>query len=307
MRAIQAKSYGGPEVLELVDLPIPSPVPGEVLLRVAAAGTNPVDWKARAGYVPHWFDDGPYVWGWDVSGVVEALGAGVTEFNVGDEVFGMPRFPDLAGAYAEYVTAPAAHLAHKPPALDHVHAAGLPLAGLTALQILDIVDVTAGQRVLVAAAAGGVGHLAVQLAKDRGAYVLGTARAVNHDFLRSIGVDEPIDYTTVDVGATVREVDVVLDGVGDESLLATVAPGGVIVPIPGGVSESFGSAAKEAGVRAVGHLVKPDGPGLARLAQLAQAGRLRVEIDQVLPLAEAAKAHQLLAGNRTRGKIVLSV
>src|SRR5438309_2614814 len=144
--------------------------------------------------------------------------------------------------------------------------------------------VTAGQRVLVTAAAGGVGHLTVQLAKERGAYVLGTAREVNHGFLRGLGVDEPIDYTTVDVAATVRDVDVVIQGVLDDSLVATLRPGGVIVPLPGGVPDTLAAAAEAAGVRAVGHVVTPDGPGLARLVALADAGRLHVEVSQVLPL-----------------------
>jgi NADPH:quinone reductase-like Zn-dependent oxidoreductase len=218
----------------------------------------------------------------------------------------MPRFPALAGGYAEYVAAPAAHVIHKPDRLDHVQAAALPLAGLTALQIIDLAGIRAGQRVLVTAAAGGVGHLAVQLAKERGAHVLGTARAANHDFLRDLGVDEPIDYTAVDVPATVRDVDVVLDAVGDDALLATVRPGGAVVWIAGGAPDTLKTAADAAGVRVIGHLVQPDAPGLARLLDLYEAGRLRVEIARVLPLAEVATAHELLATNRTRGKIVLS-
>ncbi|GII23998.1 NADP-dependent oxidoreductase [Planosporangium mesophilum] len=307
MRAIQAKSYGGPEVLELVDLPVPVPGPDEVLVRVVAAGTNPVDWKARAGYVSDWFGGGPYIWGWDVSGVVESVGAGVTGFQPGDAVFGMPRFPALAGGYAEYVAAPAAHLIQKPDHLDHVRAAALPLAGLTALQILDLAGVRAGQRVLVTAAAGGVGHLAVQLAKERGAHVLGTARAANHDFLRGLGVDEPIDYTAVDVAGAVPDVDVVLDSVGAHDLLRTVRPGGTMVTFSSGLPDTLKTAADAAGVQALGHLVRPDAAGLARLLDLYEAGRLRVEIARVLPLAEVATAHELLATTRTRGKIVLSL
>lgn len=306
MRAMQALSYGGPEVLELVALPIPEPGPGEVLVRVAAAGVNPVDWKARAGHIPEWWGDGPYVWGWDVSGTVVAVGPAVFDLAVGDEVYGMPNFPNLAGGYAEYVTAPAYHLAAKPASVDHAAAAALPLAALTALQMLDLAAVTAGHRVLVHAAAGGVGHLTTQLAKVRGAHVLGTARAENHQFLRSVGVDEPIDYSTTDVTA-LRDLDAVIDGMGDPGLLATVRPGGVLAPVAGGASLELAAAAAAVGVRTVTHLVHPDGAALTRLAGLVDAGLLRVEVAERLPLTEAGKAHELLAEGHVRGKIVLTM
>ncbi|WP_412541545.1 NADP-dependent oxidoreductase [Longispora sp. K20-0274] len=304
MRAMQAPKYGEP--ITLVDLPVPTPGAGEVLIRVAAAGVNPVDWKAHAGYIPDWFHDGPYVWGWDVSGTVEAVGEGVTAFAPGDEVYGMPRFPDLVGGYAEYVTAPVDAIAAKPAGLDHVAAAALPLAGLTALQALDLAGVTAGTRVLVHAAAGGVGHLAVQLAKARGAHVTGTARAANHDFLRSIGVDEPVDYT--EPGWLDRiAVDVVLDGMNDPALVAALQPGGILVTLPAGLSAEMAEAAKQAGVRATAHLVVPDGPGLRRFNALVDAGELRVEVAETLPLEDVTRAHDLVATGRTRGKVVLTI
>jgi NADPH:quinone reductase-like Zn-dependent oxidoreductase len=195
MKIIRQATLGDPEVLQVAETDRPTPGPTEVLVRVHAAGVNPVDWKVRRG--GGFLGGPPFTVGWDISGVVAQVGSGVTRWHTGDEGFGMPSFPREAAAYAEYVIAPARHLARKPAGLSHLEAAGLPLAGLTAWQVLvDTADIWPEQRVLVHAAAGGVGHLAVQIAKARGAYVLGTARAPKHDLLRSLGVDEPIDYTT---------------------------------------------------------------------------------------------------------------
>jgi NADPH:quinone reductase-like Zn-dependent oxidoreductase len=276
---------------------------------VHAAGINPVDWKSRAGngmgYEP------PFILGWDVSGVVEELGFGTSIFAVGDEVLGMPWFPRPANAYAEYVTAPARQFVRKPAQLSHAEAAGLPLAGLTAWQALvDVANVQSGQRVLVTAAAGGVGHLAVQIAKARGAYVLGTARAAKHEFIRSLGVDEPVDYTAVDVTDAVREVDVVLDllgGDGSAALVKTLSPGGLIIPVPGGVDQATAAAAAERGVRTSPILVEPDHAGLQSLVDLVVAGKLRVVVEQTFPLADAGKAHEIGEGGRVVGKLVLTV
>src|SRR5262245_14017889 len=210
MRAIRQETLGGPEGLELVEVPIPSPTPTEVLVRNAAAGVNPVDWKVRArgGFL----GEPPFTVGWDVAGVVEEVGVGVTRFSVGDRVFGMPRFPHEAAAYAQFVTSPSRQLARIPDSLDDIGAAALPLAGLTAWQALvETADIRPGKRVLVLGAAGGVGHLAVQVAKARGAVVLGTAREDKHAFLAELGVDEAIDYTSESVADRVRDVDVVLD------------------------------------------------------------------------------------------------
>ena len=307
MRAVQAKTYGGPEVLEVVDLPVPTAVDGEVLVRVAAAGTNPVDAKSREGHLSAIFgDEGPFVWGWDISGTVEAVADGVTRFAVGDEVFGMPRFPDLASAYAEYVTAPAVQLAYKPATIDQVEAGALPLAALTAQQALDSAGLKPGQRVLVNAAAGGVGHLAVQLAKAVGAHVIGVARADNAEFLRGIGADEVIDYRAADVAATVRDIDVLVDGMEDPRLLETIRPGGAAAPLPQGLTAEYAAAARARGIRPVHVFATPDGPGLGRIAALVETGRLKVHVSEVLDLADAAKAHELLATGRTRGKIVLT-
>ncbi|MGK5640753.1 NADP-dependent oxidoreductase [Streptomyces sp. URMC 126] len=311
MRAISQDVAGGPDVLTLVETPRPVPGRGEVLVRVHAAGVNPADWKIRARGV---FTDGtrpPFTLGFDVAGVVEALGDGVTIFEVGDEVFGMPRFPRPAGAYAEYVTAPARHFAPRPRNLTRLQAGALPLAGLTAWQALvDTADVRPGRRVLIHAAAGGVGHLAVQIAKARGAYVIGTASAAKHDLLRSLGADELIDYRTTDYAETLRDVDVVLDSLGGPEWsrsLRTLRPGGTLVTIlpPDGTFPA--EEAEAAGVRAVFMLVEPDHAGLRELGALAEGGRLRVIADEVFPLEEAARAHALGETGRTTGKIVLSV
>jgi len=298
MRAISVREAGGPDVLELVELDRPEPGAVEILVRVRAAGVNPTDWKGRARGSGLDGVSAPFVPGHDVSGVVEAVGLGVRLFAPGDEVFGMPLFPHYVGGYAEYVTAPPRHFARKPAALDHVSAAGLPLAGLTAWQsLVDHANVQPGQRVLIHAAAGGVGHLAVQIAKARGAHVIGTARAAKHDFLRDLGADEVIDYTAVDFTDATGDLDVVLDTIGGEygpRSRGLLRPGGTFVSLAGSTEPDF-------------LLVEPDHAGMLALADLVEKGQLRVVIDSVFPLAEAAKAHELGEGGRTTGKIVLEL
>lgn len=216
MKSITQRSFGGPEVFELTEADRPQPLPTEVLIRVDAIGVNPVDAMIRTGALPL-FGSPPFTLGWEVSGVVEEVDPGTNRFRPGDEVYGMPLFPRPGNAYAEYVTAPARQLAHKPATLDHVHAAALPLVGLTAWQsLVDIAAVTAGQRVLIHGAGGGVGHVAVQIAKALGAHVIGTASAAKLDFVRGLGADEVLDYAAVDFAASVREVDVVLELVGGD-------------------------------------------------------------------------------------------
>lgn len=306
MRAVVVSQWGGPEVLTETELERPEPAMGEILVRVHAAGVNPVDWKTRASgaFIP--WGPVPQV-GWDVSGTVEAVGPGVTVHRVGDEVYGMPRFPQQAGAYAEYVTAPARHFARKPASLDHVQAAALPLAALTAWQgLVDTAGVSAGQRVLVHAAAGGVGHLAVQIAKARGAYVIGTASAGKHEVLRELGADEVIDYRTTDFEDAVTDVDVVIDGIGGDYVqrsLNVLKPGGYLVTLPG----PDGIPADTRGVRAAFVIVEPDLRGLEEIAALVEQGLLKPLVDTVLPLEQAAKAHEIGERGRTTGKIVLTV
>jgi NADPH:quinone reductase-like Zn-dependent oxidoreductase len=308
MRAIRQSRLGGPDVLELVDVPRPDPAPTEVLVRVAAAGVNPVDWKVRlrGGFV----GEPPFTIGWDVAGVVEAIGYGVTRFAAGDRVFGMPRFPREAAAYAEYVTSPSRQLARIPDGLSDVEAAALPLAGLTAWQALvETADVGRGTRVLVLAAAGGVGHLAVQIAKARGAYVIGTARASKHAFLRSLGADEMLDYTSDDVAERVRDADVLLDLVGGEAAAASLGAlrdGGVCVAVASGAGLPQLQELAGERVRVAGLLVEPDRAGLEAIAGLVAEGMLRPHVAHTFPLAEAARAHELSESGRTQGKLVLT-
>ncbi|MFC4050722.1 NADP-dependent oxidoreductase [Actinomadura syzygii] len=306
MRAVSQDTLGGPEVLKLVEAERPEPGPTEVLVRVRAAGVNPTDWKLRAdgGFLGR----PPFVLGWDVSGVVEATGVGVTLHKPGDEVFGMLRYPFGGGAYAEYVAAPSRTFTAKPAGIDHAHAGALPLAALTAWQaVVDTARVRDGQRVLVHAAAGGVGHLAAQIAKAHGAYVIGTASAPKHDFLRGIGVDEPVDYRASDFAEAVKDVDVVVDTIGGDygpRSLRVLRPGGVLVSLV--LSRPAEMDAAAAGVRAESLLVEPDHHALTRIAELAASGALRVEIDSVFPLADAARAHERGETGRVSGKIVLT-
>jgi NADPH:quinone reductase-like Zn-dependent oxidoreductase len=308
VRAIRQDALGPPEVLKLIEAPKPEPRPTEVLVRVAAAGVNPVDWKTRAkgGFL----GEPPFTVGWDVAGVVEQVGFGVTRFAVGDRVFGMPRFPGEAAAYAEYVTARSRQLARVPEGLELSEAAAIPLGALTAWQTLvDTANVGPGDRVLIHAAAGGVGHFAVQIAKARGAYVIGTARERHHDWLRELGVDEPLDYTRVEVGEAVRDVDLVLDLVGGETGIASlpaVRDGGLLINVPSsGDLDALRDAAGER-VAATGFLVEPDGEGMDAIASLIEEGALRVKLAQALPLEQAARAHELgERGEIGGGKLVL--
>ncbi|MFI2350947.1 NADP-dependent oxidoreductase [Streptomyces sp. NPDC019443] len=309
MRAIGQDTLGGPEVLKVVEIDRPEPGFSEVLVRVHAAGVNPTDWWHRS--TGGLLGEQPIPLGWDVSGVVEEVGLGVTMYRPGDEVFGMPRLPQPGGTYAEFITSPSRHLARKPAGISHMEAAALPLAGLTAWQCLvDTAHVRPGQRVLVHAAAGGVGHLAVQIAKARGAYVIGTARSPKHDFLRGLGADEVIDYTQTDFVTAARDIDVVLDTIGGEygpRSLKTLRPGGIVVSIASPAEASLTTVAEQQGLRAGFTMVEPDNGGLKEIAALIEAGKLRVHVDTVLPLEEAGKAHEIGEAGRTTGKIVLTV
>ena len=313
MRAVVIDEFGGPEVLTAAKIARPEPLPTEVLVRVHAAGINPVDWKTRAGQGMAGLQRIPLILGWDVSGVVEEVGFGVTTLAPGDEVYAMPWFPRPAGAYAEYVTAPSRHFARKPASIGHVEAAAMPLAALTAWQTLvDTADVQAGQRVLVHAAAGGVGHLAVQFAKHLGAEVVATAREPRHAWLKELGADEVIDYTRQRFEDVAGKVDVVIDLIGDlddtavRSVSAT-RPGGLVIAIPSGVPERLATVAGQAKVRTSPFLVEPDSAALATIAKLVDADKVRIEVERTFALEEAAEAHRLGETNRTRGKLVLTV
>ncbi len=313
MRCVEAKTTGGPEVLELAERERPAPAPTEILVRVEAAGVNPVDWKTRAGGgFLQAFGEPPWVVGWDVAGIVEEVGFGVTRFEAGDRVYGMPWFPREAAAYAEFVTAPSRHFAAAPAEADSAQAAALPLAALTAWQILvDTATVGEGDRVLIHAAAGGVGHLAVQIAKARGAEVIGTSRAANHEFLESIGIDRAIDYTQEEFQEAVSEVDLVVDFVGTTDYgmrsLQTLREGGLLVQVPSGGDSQVGEEAERQEKRTTGFLVEPDGAALEEIAKLVDHGQLQVEVAERIALEDAARAHEIGERGRTHGKLVLLV
>lgn len=315
MVAVTQHTFGSGDVLQTERLLRPSPLPTEVLVRVQAAGINPVDWKTRAGGgMSQVLGEPPFVLGWDVSGVVEEVGFGVTTLAPGDEVYGMPWFPRAAGAYAQYLTAPSRQLARKPRSVTHAQAAAVPLAALTAWQALvDTAQVRAGQRVLVTAAAGGVGHFAVQFAKHLGAHVTAVASARHHEWLRGLGVDELIDYTATRFEEAAKDIDVVIDLVGDAHdatstrSLAVLRPGGLLVAVPAGVSTELQDAADARGIRVTPFLVEPDRTALTQIAGLIDAGEVQVEVAEVFALERAGEAHALGETGRTRGKLVLQI
>jgi NADPH:quinone reductase-like Zn-dependent oxidoreductase len=257
------------------------------------------------------FGEPPFVLGWDVSGVVHSVGAGVTVLQPGDEVFGMLPYPKWHGAHAEYAVAPARALVRKPAAVSHPEAAALPLAAMTAWQALvETADVQSGQRVLVHATAGGVGHLAVQIAKARGAYVIGTASADKHDFVRGLGADEVIDYRNQDFVAEAPDMDMVLmPFTGRDRLrsLENLKPGGILVTLLPVEMDEVRARADALGVRATGMQVEYDHAGMSAVAGLVADGLLRPSIERVYPLAEAAQAHTDGESGRVTGKLVLAI
>ena len=308
MKAIRIHNYGGPEMLKYEDAPRPQPGQGEVLIRVHATSVNPIDWKVREGDMKDfWPHKLPLVLGWDLSGVVEELGRGVSRFKVGDEVYSVPD-PTRDGTYADYIVVREPEVALKPKALHHVRAAAVPLAALTAWQALfDTAQVQSEQRVLIHGAAGGVGHFAVQLAKWKGAHVIGTASAANHEMLYELGADELIDYTRQRFEDVARNIDVVLDTIGDdtqERSWSVLKKGGNLVSLVQPPSEE---KAKELGVRAAIIGGQPNGAQLAEIARIIDAGKLAPVIDRILPFSEARRAQELSQSGHTHGKIVLRV
>jgi len=311
VRAIVQHSYGGPEVLELEEVPAPEPIATEVQVRVHAAGINPVDFKTRAGTGMAGILEPPMTIGWDVAGTVTEVGVGVTRFCVGDEVLGMPWFPREAGAYAEYVAAPSRHFVGKPHTLSFEEAAALPLAGLTAWQlVVDAISLQQGDDILIHGGAGGVGHLAVQIAKARGATVFATARAEQAEWLRELGADEVIDYRSERFEERVADLDAVIDFPGGDlgaRSLEVLRPGGKLVQVRGTVAEELLAAAKDRQQRVTGFLVEPDPVGLDGLVSLIEAGKLQIHVDQVLDLEQAAEAHRMAEAHHGGGKLVLRV
>ncbi len=305
MRRVTQHEIGPPDVLRLeVDAERPEASPGEVLIEVKAIGVNPVDTKIRRG--SGLLGDPPFTLGFDVSGVVIS-GDG---YEAGDEVFGMIRFPVEAACYAEYVAAPADELLPKPPTITHEQAAAIPLAAETAWQALvHAAGVGEGDRVLIHAGAGGVGHMAVQIAKARGAEVVSTASEIKHDFVRSLGADRMVDYAKVDFAELLAgQLDVVLDTVGGgvaERSIAALKAGGRLVTIVDYRSETLPALAEAAGIDYHPVLVKPSADDLFEIVKLIAEGRFEVELAAVLALEDAAIAHSLSETGRTTGKIVL--
>jgi NADPH:quinone reductase-like Zn-dependent oxidoreductase len=308
MKAVRIHQFGGPEVLTYEEAPQPVPTADEVLIQVYAAGVNPVDSKTRTGAgVARRFTANPFplILGWDVSGVVAAVGENVTQFKPGDEVYGMVRFPEVGAAYAEYVTAPAGHVALKPRSLGHIEAAALPLVALTAWQALfETGNLQAGQRVLIHAAAGGVGHIAVQLAKWKGAYVVATASKFNIDFVRQLGADEPVNYTSTLFDETIRGIDLVLEPLGEDNRdrsWRVLKDGGLLVSIVG--EPDFVPPL----LRSATMLVRPNQEQLLQITQLVDEGIIKPTVQSVVALNDARTAHEILAHGHARGKVVLEV
>jgi NADPH:quinone reductase-like Zn-dependent oxidoreductase len=308
MKAVRVHEYGGPEVLQYEDAPRPQAGPGEVLIKVHASSVNPVDWKVRAGYLKQMLNyKMPMIPGWDVSGVIEAVGSGVTRLKRGDGVYSRP---DLSrdGAYAEFVAVKESEVALKPKSIDHATAAAIPLAALTAWQALyDGAKLSSGQTLLIHGAAGGVGTFAVQLAKMRGARVIATASTKNHDFLRSLGADEVIDYNTTKFDEVVHGVDAVLDTITGETMersWKTLKKGGILVSI---LEPPSPEKAAAHGVRCHHTFVQANVEQLNEIAKLVDAGKLKIIIENIFPLAEARAAQESNATGHTRGKIVLRV
>jgi NADPH:quinone reductase-like Zn-dependent oxidoreductase len=303
MKAVRIHAYGGPEVLRLDEISRPEPQANEILIRVQAAGVNPVDWKIREGLFQGPL---PQIMGIDFSGAVESIGGEISEYRVGDAVFG--QVADDSGGYAEYALALAADVARKPEGLDHVRAAALPVASLTAWQALfDAAALAAGKKVLIHAAAGGVGSFAVQFAKWKGAHVIGTASADHADYVRQLGADEVIDYRKAKFEEVVRDVDVVLDTIGgdtQERSWGVLKRGGTLVSL---VQPPSPEKAAAQGAQGVMMRQKPSGEQLSKIADLVVSGKIKVNVETVLPLAEARKAQELSQKGHAGGKIVLEV
>ena len=315
MKAITLQKSGNAESLEIAEVTLPIIKENEVLVKVSAIGINPIDIKARSNsYVLTYLsgEERPVILGWDVSGTVMAAGRDVTEFKAGDAVFGMINFPGRGNAYAEYVAAPTSELSKKPANLSHEEAAAASMALLTAWQLLvNQGKVKAGNRVLIHAAAGGVGHFAVQIAKHLGAYVIGTSTAANRDFILALGADEHIDYKTNPFEENVRNVDIVLDPIGGETLsrsIGIVNSGGTVASI---VTSEFTDEdqqkAKNKGVNLISVLVRSIPEDLASLTDLLEKGIIKPHISRTFAFEEIIQAHLQIETGKTVGKVVITV
>ncbi len=306
MKAIRFHAYGGPEVLVMENVPLPQIGTGEVLVKVSGAGVNPLDWKVREGHTKDWLAHQlPLIPGWDVSGVVEDTASDVTDFRKGDAVYGMLDFR-RNGAYADYVATESFHLALKPKTMDGVNAGAVPLAALTAWQLLfDLAELKPGQTILIHAAAGGVGHFAVQFAKWKKARVIGTASAENADFVLGLGADQVIDYKKRQFEKIVHDIDVVLDPIGGETQERSwkvLRKGGILVATLG---ISYPKNAGEKDLRGKGVMVRPDQGQLSQIAELIDTGHVKPAVNNIFPLEKAADAQNMSQTGHTKGKIVL--
>jgi len=311
MKAIILKEAGGPENLVIKDIPVPVPKKDEVLVKVKAISINPVDIKTRKGLSLYndLKSDEPVILGWDIAGEVVQVGEDVTTLEEGDEVFGMVNFPGHGKAYAEYVAAPASHLAEKPELITTQEAVAGTLAALTAWQVLlDEAKLQAGEKVLIHAAAGGVGHFAVQIAKYLGAYVIGTASEANYDFVKELGADDFVDYTKEKFEEIVKDADVVFDTFGRDNPLRSLnvlKEGGRLVAIAGGITDEVIQIAETKKIKAWRHLVHSNGDDMEQIAELMEAGTIKAYIYKEYAFEEIAEAHRQIETGKTRGKIVV--
>jgi NADPH:quinone reductase-like Zn-dependent oxidoreductase len=315
MRAVVINETGDPDVLVLSELPAPDRISAEFLVKVEAAGVNPIDAKTRAGSgVAKAIKQYPAVLGQDFSGVVLEAPYEAHPLQPGDEVYGMVMVPRYPGSYAELLSVPSLSLARKPATLSHIEAAGVPVAALTAWgMVVEVAKAHEGQRMLIHAGAGGVGHFAVQFAAYFGAHVITTGSKRNQSWLRGLGASQVIDYSAQRFDDVVSGVDVVIDLVGNvhddtgSRSLKVLRHGGLIINAPTGSWASMDDEAEAAGVRATSYKVAPDAQTLGVISRLLESGAVRVHVDQVFDLAEAAEAHRAIESGHTRGKVVLKV
>src|SRR5437764_509320 len=313
MKAIILKQFGGVQNLSMSELSIPEIMEDEVLVKIKAISINPVDVKTRSGRGVSAVlkNDHPMILGWDLSGKVVEAGTAVKDLKKDDDVFGMVRFPRSGKAYAEYASVPASELALKPENVSHEQAAAACLAALTAWQALTInYKLKAGERILIHAASGGVGHYAVQMAKYLGAHVIGTSSAVNKDFVLSLGADEHIDYKARPFETIVKNIDFVLDTIGGEYIdrsLKTIKKGGTIISIPSGLNEHVKEKAEAFGIQGFSTRVQPDGMNMNEIAVLMQRKKLVSQLQKIFPFDQMADAHVQIESGRTAGKISLTI
>ncbi|RFS15312.1 NADP-dependent oxidoreductase [Emticicia sp. C21] len=311
MKAIVLKAFGSVDNFVVEEIPQPTIQDNEVLVAIKAISINPVDIKTRSGkaLATRLKDENPIILGWDVSGVVAQVGNDVKDFKIGDEVFGMVNFPGHGKAYAEYVAASAAHLALKPANISHEEAAAATLAALTAWQAFNThIKINPGDRVLIHAAAGGVGHFAVQIAKHFGTYVIGTASAANKDLVLSLGADEYFDYKSKPFEEAISDIDIVLDTIGGSNIersFEVVKKGGTVITLPSATSEGIVEKAKAKGINGFFFMVQSNGEDMKQLADLLGKGIIKPHVSAVYSFDEIGKAHQQIETGSTRGKIII--